>query len=298
MWSLGNESSYGRNHDDMYRWLKATDPTRPVQYESCGGGGATDIICPMYSPPAQVEALTRLENQNKASLQLGRRWPQGSHKVLRPVILCEYAHAMNNSVGNLDEYWEVFRGHRCLQGGFIWDWKDQGLLKKNSDGEAFWAYGGDFGEHVHDAMWNINGLTWPDGSWHPSCFQVKKTLCPIRIDIQVRRLPHDPARHVANISFSNGFDRQLMACLGWKWSLEIDGDVVCVDVPRAFALVAGSGLGAPDGVFLREEVELGEIAPPRPGMRHTTLPLKTDVETTRPSAPAREAVVTVRKSCG
>jgi beta-galactosidase len=125
MWSLGNESSYGRNHDAMYAWLKAND-TRPVHYESCGGAGATDIICPMYYPPSQVEALTKLAEQNKKSLQLGRRWPQGSHTALRPVILCEYAHAMNNSVGNFDEYWEVFRRHpRCLQGGFIWDWKDQ-----------------------------------------------------------------------------------------------------------------------------------------------------------------------------
>ena len=87
----------------------------------------------MYYPPERVEKLTQLSEQNKQSLQLGRRWPQGSSKVLRPVILCEYAHAMNNSLGNFDEYWSVFRRHRCLQGGFIWDWMDQGLLKESSD---------------------------------------------------------------------------------------------------------------------------------------------------------------------
>ena len=103
-------------------------------------------------------------------------------------------------------------------------------------------------------------------------------------------MPRDPVRHVASISFSKGFDRQLLACLGWKWSLEIDGDVVSAIVPQAFPLVAGSGLGAPDGVFLLEEVELGEIAPPRPGLRHTT-----DGEH---GAPGREAILTVSRTCG
>jgi beta-galactosidase len=108
MWSLGNESSYGRNHHTMYEWLTEHEPTRPIQYESCGGAGVTDIICPMYYSPAKVESLTRLSEQNRRNLQLGRRWPQGSSKVLRPVILCEYAHAMNNSLGNVYEYWQAF----------------------------------------------------------------------------------------------------------------------------------------------------------------------------------------------
>ena len=221
MWSLGNESSYGSNHDKMYQWLKEHDPSRPVQYESCGGAGATDIICPMYYPPERVEKLTQLSEQNKQSLQLGRRWPQGSSKVLRPVILCEYAHAMNNSLGNFDEYWSVFRRHRCLQGGFIWDWMDQGLLKESSDGQTFWAYGGDFGEHVHDAMWNINGLVWPDRTWHPACFQVKKTLSPVSISIHLAK--SRGSHHTARVVFRNGYEARSLHALGWQWSLEIDG---------------------------------------------------------------------------
>ena len=154
MWSLGNESSYGANHDRMYQWLKLQDPSRPVQYESCGGASATDIICPMYIPPAQLEKLICVSEQNKRNLQLGRRWPEGSHKAVRPVILCEYAHAMNNSLGNFDDYWRIIRRHACLQGGFIWDWIDQGLLQKDEAGRAWHAYGGDFGDEPHDANFN------------------------------------------------------------------------------------------------------------------------------------------------
>lgn len=160
----------------------------------------------------------------------------------------------------------------------------QGLMKKSSDGHAYWAYGGDYGEHVHDAMWNINGLTWPDGSWHPSCFQVKKTLCPIRISIQWRQAGQSGAQHAAVISFTTGFEPEVMSSLGWKWVLEIDGEMCSAGELRAFPMNTISGL---DGVLLREEVELGPIFPL----------LSTDVEGSPGLGRGKEAVLTVSTLC-
>ena len=157
-------------------------------------------------------------------------------------------------------------------------------MKKNSDGEAFWAYGGDFGEHVHDAMWNINGLTWPDGSWHPSCFQVKKTLCPIRISIQLRPAGHDCTQHIASISFSNGFDPELMSSLGWKWLLEMDGETSLAGELRAFQ--------DPRATTTTADVELGAILSPHAGGMQNA-----DVERALGMGQGREAVLTVSMTC-
>ena len=271
MWSLGNESSYGANHDRMYQWLKLQDPSRPVQYESCGGASATDIICPMYIPPAQLEKLICVSEQNKRNLQLGRRWPEGSHKAVRPVILCEYAHAMNNSLGNFDEYWRIIRRHACLQGGFIWDWMDQGLLQTGVGGDTYWTYGGDFGEHVHDAMWLINGLTFPDREWHPSCFQVRKTLSPVFININVSHKKDDCnvwEGILATVTFRNGYEARTLEGLGWQWSVEKDGLLVCESALRAFPPVIPSGrsswektcsLGAGLDEWSRKPTEFGDL---------------------------------------
>jgi len=125
-WSLGNEAGNGDNFYATYNWLKAQDDTRPVQYEGATAYENTDIQAPMYMRiPAMIEYA---ENNPK-----------------RPLIQCEYAHAMGNSVGNLQDYWDVIEKYDVLQGGFIWDWVDQGLLAKNEKGEEYWAYGGDLG---------------------------------------------------------------------------------------------------------------------------------------------------------
>ncbi|PMN92637.1 beta-galactosidase [Enterovibrio norvegicus] len=167
IWSLGNESGIGSNHHAMYQWLKQRDPSRPVQYE--GGGAdtrATDIICPMY---ARVE-----EDQLQWGLP---KWaiPKwiGFPEETRPLILCEYAHAMGNSLGSFDKYWKAFRSHPRLQGGFIWDWADQGLTRKDDQGNEHWAYGGDFGDTPNDRQFCINGLVFPDRTPHPGVFEAK-----------------------------------------------------------------------------------------------------------------------------
>ncbi|GBL04677.1 beta-galactosidase [Glaciecola sp. KUL10] len=167
IWSLGNECGYGANHDAMYAWSKSFDPSRPVQYE--GGGSqtsATDIICPMY---ARVDTNIDDEAVPKHAIKKWIGLPDES----RPLILCEYAHAMGNSLGSFDEYWKSFREYPRLQGGFIWDWVDQGLSKTDKLGQHYWAYGGDFGDELNDRQFCINGILFPDRTPHPSLYEAK-----------------------------------------------------------------------------------------------------------------------------
>jgi beta-galactosidase len=140
-----------------YEYLKSVDQTRPVQYEQAHGGENTDINCPMYM---------RIEDMEKFA----------TGKADKPLIQCEYAHAMGNSVGNLQDYWDVIEKYPVLQGGFIWDWVDQGILTKNEAGEEFWAYGGDFGPDTvpSDGNFCLNGLVNPDRGVKPHLLEVKK----------------------------------------------------------------------------------------------------------------------------
>jgi beta-galactosidase len=174
VWSLGNESGYGAGHDAMYRWTRCVDPGRPVQYE--GGGSATaatDIICPMY---ARTDQDREQGHTDTPSYSL-KSWADLPDET-RPIILCEYSHAMGNSLGNFDDYWQAFRERPRLQGGFIWDWVDQGLEKLTKDGRRYWAYGGDFGDEINDRQFCINGLTFPDRSPHPSLMEAKRGQQP------------------------------------------------------------------------------------------------------------------------
>ncbi|MGK0259690.1 MAG: beta-galactosidase [Candidatus Azotimanducaceae bacterium] len=179
IWSLGNESGYGVNHEAMYQWTKATDPSRPIQYE--GGGSnttVTDIVCPMY---ARVDDDVPSPYEHpKYSLN---RWVARTDED-RPIILCEYAHAMGNSLGGFQAYWDAFRAHPRLQGGFVWDWVDQGIL--SSDGnEQFWVYGGDFDDPINDRQFCINGLVFPDRSPHPSLLEAKRVQQPFLFDLEL-----------------------------------------------------------------------------------------------------------------
>ncbi len=174
LWSLGNESGYGAAHDAMYHWVKRADPSRPIQYE--GGGSATaatDIICPMYA--RTHDDLPQGNNLGPKRSLMNWLTVEGE---TRPIILCEYAHAMGNSLGNFADYWQVFRNELRLQGGFIWDWVDQGLTKECSDGQGYWAYGGDFGDQINDRQFCINGLVFPDRTSHPALFEAKRCQQP------------------------------------------------------------------------------------------------------------------------
>lgn len=167
IWSLGNESGHGANHDALYRWLKSEDPSRPVQYE--GGGAdtaATDIICPMYARVDQDQPFPAVP---KWSIKKWLSLPGEQ----RPLILCEYAHAMGNSLGGFAKYWQAFRQYPRLQGGFVWDWVDQSLIKYDDKGNPWSAYGGDFGDTPNDRQFCMDGLVFADRTPHPSLYEAK-----------------------------------------------------------------------------------------------------------------------------
>ena len=162
-WSLGNEAGNGDNFYATYKWLKENDSTRPTQYEGATHYENTDIQAPMYDRIPQL--IKYAENDPK-----------------RPLILCEYSHAMGNSLGNFKDYWDVIRKYDVLQGGFIWDWVDQGLVAETTDGQKYWGYGGDFGAaHLqHDANFCLNGIVNPDRTPHPGLEELKKVYQNIK----------------------------------------------------------------------------------------------------------------------
>lgn len=164
IWSLGNESSNGKNFHKAYDWVKGRDNTRPVQYEQAHEEANTDIVCPMYAPLWNMKRYAERTD------------------VTRPYIQCEYAHAMGNSTGNFQEYFDIVRAYPHMQGGFIWDWVDQGILTKDENGDEYWAYGGDFGayNYTNDENFCINGLVQPDRTPHPGLKEVKKVYQDIR----------------------------------------------------------------------------------------------------------------------
>ncbi|MDR2682807.1 MAG: DUF4981 domain-containing protein, partial [Dysgonamonadaceae bacterium] len=158
IWSLGNEASNGPAFSVLYDWVKARDNSRPVQYEQAGENRNTDIVCPMYP---RVEHMKRYAERTD---------------VTRPFIMCEYAHSMGNSTGNFQEYFDIIATSPHMQGGFIWDWVDQGLNAKDDSGRDYWAYGGDIGgyQYTHDQNFCANGLITPDRQPHPALYEVKK----------------------------------------------------------------------------------------------------------------------------
>ncbi len=155
IWSMGNEAGYGENFERCYDWIKSVDQ-RPVQYEQAGHAGKTDIFCPMYMGYEDCV-----------------RYAQGDNP--RPLIQCEYAHAMGNSIGGFKEYWDIIRKYPKFQGGFIWDFVDQGLRDRSpiTEREIF-TYGGDYGRYpASDYNFNCNGLISPARKMNPHAHEVK-----------------------------------------------------------------------------------------------------------------------------
>lgn len=197
-WSLGNESGYGKHFETLYNWTKTFDPTRPVQYEGGGYEGKSDIYCPMY---ARIWALRKHINQRDA----------------RPLVLCEYAHAMGNSVGNLQDYWDLIYKYDQLQGGFIWDWVDQTFAIKDQQDRAIWAYGGDMGfvGVPNDSNFCANGLVAADRSLHPHVWEVKKVYQYIHF----KPVMFSPNR----IEITNWHDFVDLSDYRLRWFVEADG---------------------------------------------------------------------------
>ena len=156
VWSLGNEAGYGENFEKAYDWVKAYDTTRPCQFEQARQNGKTDIFCPMYYGYEDCEKYSKGDNP-------------------RPLIQCEYAHAMGNSMGGFKEYWDIIRKYPKYQGGYIWDFVDQGLRDKSKiTGKEIFTYGGDYGRYpASDHNFNCNGIIAPDRRLNPHAYEVQ-----------------------------------------------------------------------------------------------------------------------------
>ncbi|WP_408008119.1 beta-galactosidase subunit alpha [Pseudalkalibacillus sp. A8] len=200
MWSLGNESGFGCNFDSMYKRCKELDDTRIVHYEGDKETKATDIFSTMYSSVEKVIQIAEEDNQEK------------------PHILCEYAHAMGNGPGSLKEYWDTFYKYKRLQGGFVWEWVDHGLLQYNETGEEYFAYGGDFGDIPHNGNFCIDGLVQPDRTPSPALYHLKKVIEPIKvIDINLK---------TGQFIIENRYDFISLDHVIMKWTITADDEVM------------------------------------------------------------------------
>ena len=199
IWSLGNESGNGPVFYEGYDWIKKRDTTRMVQFEQAGENRNTDIVAPMY--PGMKYMKEYAEDDSKT----------------RPFIMCEYAHAMGNSSGNFQEYWDIIESSDHMQGGFIWDWVDQGLRAKTADGREFWAYGGDLGgqDLQNDQNFNANGLVTADRVPHPGLEEVKKVYQNIKFENDGNTIVVKNEFHFTNL---DNYD--------FEWKLLADGEIV------------------------------------------------------------------------
>lgn len=226
IWSLGNECGNGQVFFDAYDWIKNRDKTRLIQFEQAGEERNTDIVAPMYPSIENMEAYANRD------------------KVDRPYIMCEYAHAMGNSTGNFLRYWEIIKKSPNMQGGFIWDWVDGGILSKTGDGREFWAYGGHLGAgNLHnDENFNLNGLVQPDRTPHPGLMEVKKVYQ--NIAFAEEDLSQGKIRIQNDFSFTNLSDYD------FSWQVVKNGKVIDqgdfkVDIAPGKSTVATLGFSSP-----------------------------------------------------
>ena len=208
LWSLGNESGHGSNHDAEAGYIRRYDPSRPLHYEGAirwnwsSDQKVSDLTCPMYPPISAIVAHAR------------------SGRQLHPLIMCEYSHAMGNSNGTLAEYWDAIESADGLQGGFMWEWSDHGLVQRLPDGTTRWAYGGDFGDKPNDGNFCLDGLNWPDRRPKPALWEHRQLAAPVRASAGPEAL-REGLVELAN--------RQYFAGLGWlrgSWELTAGGESV------------------------------------------------------------------------
>ena len=207
-WSLGNEAGYGAVHDAAAQWIRSVDPTRPIQYEGAvfhagwetGGMAASDIVCPMY---ATIDSIVDY-GKNSAGK--------------RPLILCEYSHAMGNSNGSLSDYWNAFETTPGLQGGFVWEWKDHGITQRLANGKKRFAYGGQFGDTPNDGNFVADGLVHADLTPHPAM----RELAWVHRPVWVRRggTKAKPVLVIQNRQWFSTLDNY-----NATWELIVDGVV-------------------------------------------------------------------------
>ncbi|KMY48424.1 glycoside hydrolase family 2 TIM barrel-domain containing protein [Peribacillus loiseleuriae] len=225
MWSLGNESGFGRNHIAMYEWAKRRDSSRLVHYE----GETREILFEDDFVPTKDPIASDVHTSMYTSIEQ-MKVIGGLTDLKKPHILCEYAHAMGNGPGGLKEYWETFYAYDRLQGGFVWEWVDHGLRQYTPDGEEYFAYGGDFGETPHDGNFVIDGLVRPDRQPSPALAEYKKVIEPVVVT--------NFNFEAKTVQVQNRYDFSDLSKLQCQWMIEADGTIVesgILEVPEILA---------------------------------------------------------------
>ncbi|WP_313468501.1 glycoside hydrolase family 2 TIM barrel-domain containing protein [Carnobacterium sp.] len=211
LWSLGNESGAGRNHESMAKWLHQRYPAFLIHHE-----GATKQLfeAEQYDLDSPISAVnSTMYTEIDRLEQLGAA---ANHQ--KPHILCEYGHAMGNGPGALKEYWKLFYRYPRMQGGFVWEWSDHGLRQHTQTGEEFFAYGGDFGDQPNDHNFVIDGLVQPDRNPSPAYYELKKVMQPIIVEAV------DLEKGIFLIV--NRYDFQTLDHLLLSWSMRIEGTIL------------------------------------------------------------------------
>ena len=207
-WSMGNESGYGRNHDAAAAWARRADPSRPLHYEGsikfdwAADQFASDLACPMYPTIEGIVAHSR----------------SGAQRY--PLIMCEYSHAMGNSNGTLAEYWDAIESTPGLQGGFIWEFWDHGLVQELPDGRRRWAYGGDFGDRPNDGNFCLDGLVWPDRRPKPAMFEHRQLAAPVRVVATGEDLRR------GRVELENRQDWRDLSWLSARFEVTVEGETI------------------------------------------------------------------------
>jgi beta-galactosidase len=209
MWSLGNECGTGRGLSAMAAWIRDRDPHRPIHYEGDPSCADTDVYSRMYADHAACELIGRRAEPPPADAALDER------RRGMPFVLCEYAHAMGNGPGGLTEYQQIFETYERCQGGFVWEWIDHGLRARTADGTAYFAYGGDFGEELHDGNFVCDGLLFPDRTPSPGLTEFKKVVQPVHIEGDGER---------GTVTLTNRYDVADLSGLVFRWVYEVDGE--------------------------------------------------------------------------
>jgi beta-galactosidase len=283
-WSLGNESGHGPNHDALAGWIRRRDPSRPLHYEGAiwgwdksvpsgfgegpgaadGGTPASDLICPMY--PA-IDALVAWARDDDPADR-------------RPMILCEYSHAMGNSNGSLSDYWDAFEAHRGLQGGFVWEWADHGILRHDAAGRPFMAYGGDFGDTPNDLNFCCDGIVGADRIPHPGLWEFKRLAQPVDATWE--------DEEAGRLTVRNKRDFTDLSDLAGTWVLEADGERLSTGALPPLSTAPGA----------RETVALGLPPMAASEEREVFLSVRFTLAEATPWAPAGHEVASIQLERG
>jgi beta-galactosidase len=217
MWSLGNESGTGSNLAAMSAWAHARDTGRPIHYEGDYTGAYTDVYSRMYSSVPETEAIGR---EDSGSLLLGCSAAESARQRSKPFILCEYVHAMGNGPGAIDQYEDLVDRYPRLHGGFVWEWRDHGIRTTAADGTEFFAYGGDFGEVVHDGNFVMDGMVLSDSTPSPGLYEYKQIVAPLRLGFTTETLDDGTRRFVSVANLRHTADASDVVL---RWRTEVDG---------------------------------------------------------------------------